>query len=71
MSAQDIIAQIQQLPDPEKTVVYSFVAGQMAAFKATTARDEAGPRFMSTAKARDLSQGIFTRNAELFRKLAQ
>ena len=67
MSATEIIEQIKQLPPAEQEQVLAFVK-QLGA--ATTVREES-VRYMDEAKAKAVSQEIFSKHAELFRKLAQ
>jgi hypothetical protein len=67
MSATQVIAEIQNLPAEERAVVLDFVRKldrDMAAASGSVKQ-------MDPAKAKAISEKIFSDNAELFRKLAQ
>ncbi|HLP78596.1 MAG TPA: hypothetical protein VK327_16950 [Candidatus Paceibacterota bacterium] len=67
MSATEIIEQIKQLPPAEQEQVFAFVKNLGSA---ATMREES-VRYMDESKAKAVSQEIFSKHAELFRKLAQ
>lgn len=68
MSANEIIDQIKQLPPGEQEQVIAFV--KQLGYSAGL-REELPLRYMDEAKAKVASQEIFSKHAELFRKLAQ
>ena len=64
MSAAEVIAQIKSLPPDEQAKVKEFVNGSLApsAHKAERKVDD---------EFKKIADHVFTKNAELFRKLAQ
>jgi hypothetical protein len=65
MSAADVIEQIQKLPVPEQRKVADFVRRLEPVRKADEIQSEVSEEFKRAADE------VFTKNAELFRKLAQ
>jgi hypothetical protein len=63
MSAEQIIAKIERLPQAEQEAVLAFLEKRLG--DAGTAGESVSPSF------RKLAGEVFTENAELFRKLAQ
>ena len=74
MSATEVIEQIEQLSLEEQKKVFAFVQA-MHETQAGLLRDAsmAAPavRYLDRERARELREGIFQKNDELFRKLAQ
>jgi hypothetical protein len=67
MSATQVISEIQNLPPEERAVVLDFVRK----LDRDLASVGGSIRHMDPAKAKAISERIFSDNAELFRKLAQ
>jgi hypothetical protein len=67
MTAIEVIEQIKQLPREEQERVFAFVKNLSSD---DTLRDEPGVRYMDARKAKEVSAGIFSERAGLFRKLA-
>ena len=67
MSATQVISEIQNLPPQEQAVVLDFVRK----LDRDLAAASGAVRHMDPAKAKAISEKIFSDNAELFRKLAQ
>ena len=65
MSAAEVIAMIEKLPPAEKAQVIAY------AKKAELAERERRVRYLATAEAERIAEGIFKDHDELFRKLAQ
>ncbi len=68
MSATEVIEQIKQLPRVEQEQVFAFVRTLASSMEV---REAPGVRYMDPEKAKAASQEIFSKHAELFRKLAQ
>ena len=67
MSATQVISEIQNLPPAEREMVLDFVRRLDREMAVGTG----SMRQMDQAKAKGISEKIFSENAELFRKLAQ
>jgi len=67
MSATQVISEIQNLPPAERAVVLDFVRK----LDRDLAAASGSVRHMDPAKAKAISEKIFSDNAELLRKLAQ
>ena len=67
MSATQVISEIQNLPPAEREMVLDFVRRLDREIAVGTGSN----RQMDPAKAKAISEKIFSENAELFRKLAQ
>ncbi len=67
MSAAQVIDEIKSLPRNEQEVIIAFVEKLQIEISA----DPKKARYMDPAKAKAISEKIFTDHAELFRKLAQ
>lgn len=67
MSAIQVIDEIRSLPRAEQEVVIAFVEKLQS--EISVEREQV--RYMDPAKAKAISEKIFTDHAELFRKLAQ
>jgi hypothetical protein len=65
MSAADVIEQIQKLPRPEQQKVADFLRRLEPVTKADEIQGEVSEEFKRAADE------VFTKNAELFRRLAQ
>ena len=65
MSAADVIEQIQKLPRPEQQKVADF----LHRLESETRPEESGGAVSDEFKR--VADEVFTKNAELFRKLAQ
>ena len=58
MNAAEVIAEIQKLPEAEQAVVVDFVKRELA------------PRFRKKSTFEEAANEVFTKHAELLRKLA-
>lgn len=67
MSATQVIDEIKSLPRDEQEVVIAFVEK----LQSEISQEHKQARYMEPAKAKAISEKIFTDHAELFRKLAQ
>jgi len=67
MSAIQVIDEIKGLPREEQEAIIAFVQK----LKEELASQPSQVRYMSPAKAKAISEKVFTEHAELFRKLAQ
>ena len=67
MSATQVINEIKNLPRNEQEAVIAFVE----TLQSEISTEHKQTRYMDPAKAKTISEKIFTDHAELFRKLAQ
>jgi len=65
MSAAEVIEQIQKLPATEQQKIADFLRGLQLGTKPDGPEEEVSNEF------KQIADGVFTKNAELFRKLAQ
>jgi len=65
MSAAEVIDQIQKLPPQEQQKVADFVRRMQAETRPSEKKEEVSEEFKRVA------DGVFTKNTELFRKLAK
>jgi hypothetical protein len=76
MTVEEIIAEIENLPAGDRARVASFLTATptLADDNGNTGRNPSSQppaQYMDSEKARRIASEVFTRNAELFRKLAQ
>lgn len=67
MSAIQVIDEIKSLPRNEQEVIIAFVEK----LRSEISSEPKKARYMDPAKAKAISEKIFTDHSELFRKLAQ
>lgn len=67
MSTAQVIDEIRNLPRKEQEVIIAFVEKLQSEISTELKK----ARYMDPAKAKAISEKIFTDHAELFRKLAQ
>ncbi len=65
MSAAEVIEEIQKLPPTEQQKIADFLHRLQSGTKPDRLEEEVSSEF------KEIADGVFTKNAELFRKLAQ